>query len=93
VSKNFLAEEMSKEIDVKKYQTYDFIALFIETVVENLRLGKKVVISGFGTFVVKERRAKKVINPVSKTPMVIAPRKTVKFIPSRILTKHVAADG
>lgn len=93
MSKRHLAEEMAQIIILKKYQAYDFIELFIEVVVEQLKTGRKVVISGFGTFSVKERLAKRVRNPADGVMITIPPNKTVKFQPSPKLKQDIGGTN
>ena len=52
-----------------------------------LREGDKVVISGFGSFHVKMRRAKKGRNPKTGTPVPVPPRKVVRFKAAKGLLK------
>lgn len=89
MNKKELAESMYKKLDVKRFEAYTFIDLLIETVVENLNYGDKVVISNFGTFKVVERQEKRVINPNNNDAMMIPARKIVKFLPSKNLKESV----
>jgi len=60
----------------------DFI---LDTVKERLSKGDKVLLSGFGCFRVMRRKEKRGVNPQTGEPVVIAGRKSVKFIPSKYL--------
>lgn len=63
----------------------------LETVVSSmqqaLRTGDKVVISGFGSFHVKMRRAKKGRNPRTGAPVPVPPRRAVRFRAAKGLLK------
>lgn len=85
MNKREISERMFKKLDIKRFEAYLFIDLFIEVVLENLSKGKKIVLSNFGTFKVVQRQNKRVINPNNKKPMTIAARKIVKFFPSKNL--------
>lgn len=89
MNKKELAESMYKKMDIKRFEAYTFIDLLIETVVENLNQGDKVVISNFGTFKVVERQEKRVINPNNNDAMMIPARKIVKFLPSKNLKESM----
>lgn len=89
MNKREISEIMFKKLDIKRFEAYQFIDLFIEVVLENLSKGKKIVISNFGTFKVVQRQNKRVINPNNKQPMIIASRKLVKFFPSKNLKELV----
>ena len=66
MNKKEISERIFKKLDIKRFEAYYFIDLFIEVMVENLSQNKKVVISNFGTFKVVEREDKRVINPNDK---------------------------
>jgi len=85
MNKRELAESIYKKLDIKRFEAYSFIDLLIETLLEELCEGNKVVLSNFGTFKVVERQKKKVINPNDKKAMIIPRRKIVKFYPSKNL--------
>ncbi len=91
MNKKEISESIYKRLDdVKRFEAYNFIDLLIEVIVENLSKNKKVVVSNFGTFRVIERQKKRVINPNDKKPMIIPPRKIVKFFPSKNLKELVS---
>lgn len=89
MNKKDLSEYISKKLNIKKYQTYYFIDILIETISENLMAKKKIVISNFGTFKIVTRRNKRVINPNNKESQIIPSRKIVKFIPSKKLKDSI----
>jgi nucleoid DNA-binding protein len=89
MNKKQIAERIFKMLDIKRFEAYSFIDLFIEAIGEQLAAGEKVVISNFGTFKVVERLQKKVINPNNKEEMVIPERRIVKFLPSKNLKELV----
>ena len=60
----------------------DFI---LDTIKERLSREDKVLLSGFGCFRVMRRKEKRGVNPQTGEPVVIAGRKSIKFIPSKYL--------
>jgi integration host factor subunit alpha len=54
---------------------------------ETMEDGKKIKISGFGNFVVREKRPRKGRNPKTGEEMVISGRRVVTFKPSTLLRK------
>jgi len=54
---------------------------------ETLEGGEKIKISGFGNFVVRQKRPRKGRNPKTGEEMVISERRVVTFKPSHILRK------
>jgi DNA-binding protein HU-beta len=62
---------------------------FLCGVVESLRRGRKVTISGFGTFVVTKRAARNGRNPRTGSAIKIPPARVPRFRPSRTLKTSV----
>jgi len=87
MNKKRLAEDIAKRISSRAYLAYNFVDLLIEVVGENLAKGNKIVLPGFGSWWVKAKRAKRVLHPRSKEPLIIAPTKVVKFVPSENLCR------
>ncbi len=54
---------------------------------ETLEDGKKIKMSGFGNFVVRQKRPRKGRNPKTGEEMVISGRRVVTFKPSNVLRK------
>jgi len=54
---------------------------------ERLEKGEKIKISGFGNFVVKEKKARRGRNPQTGTEIEISPRKVLTFKSSQVLRK------
>ena len=54
---------------------------------ETLEGGEKIKISGFGNFVVRQKRPRKGRNPKTGEEMVISGRRVVTFKPSPVLRK------
>lgn len=62
---------------------------FLCSVVESLRRGRKVTISGFGTFVVAKRAARDGRNPRTGSAIKIPSARVPRFRPSRALKTSV----
>lgn len=75
---DFIAS-VSDKSGLSKVDAKKAVEAFIETVAEELAKGGKVALLGFGSFSVSERIARKGINPMTKQPIEIPARKTVKF--------------
>lgn len=55
---------------------------FIRAMRESVRKGEKVILSGFGSFHPKIRKAQKRHNPKTMEPVQVPPKRVVKFTPS-----------
>jgi integration host factor subunit alpha len=60
---------------------------------ETLEGGEKVKISGFGNFVVRQKRPRKGRNPKTGEELVISGRSVVTFKPSPVLRKALNQEG
>lgn len=61
MTKNDLMEIVAKKAHLTKKATREVVDTFLEEVTKALQSGKKVVISGFGTFYVTRRADKEVV--------------------------------
>jgi DNA-binding protein HU-beta len=62
---------------------------FVAAVFESLRRGRRVTISGFGTFVIARRAARNGRNPRTGKEIKIPPARVPKFKPSRLLKSTI----
>lgn len=60
----------------------------LESMRQAVQGGEKVVLSGFGSFYPRIRRAQKRHNPKTMEPVHVPPKRTLKFIPSEELFKN-----
>ena len=79
MKKNELIEAMVKKTGVTKAATEKTLNAFVETVIEALKEGDRVQLSGFGTFEVRERAERKGRNPFTGEEMNIAATKSPAF--------------
>lgn len=74
----FLKKDIGKAVDI-----------IIETMAESLNQGKRVEIRGFGSFSVRNRKARQTKNPKTGKVMDIPPRKTLHFAMSKSLKESL----
>ncbi len=90
VTKAELVAQVAKRAGLKKADAEKAVNAFIETVKDNLGKGKGVRIIGFGTFAVRQRKARKSRNPRTGQPITIPATKVPAFKPSASLKALVA---
>ncbi|NPA33057.1 MAG: DNA-binding protein [Aquificae bacterium] len=78
---------LEQNVKVSKRELYDIVSEIFKILEESILEGKKVKISGFGTFTVKTRRPKKGMNLREMKLIEIPERKVVLFKPSRLFVK------
>jgi len=75
-----------------KKESIDLVDLVFETMKETLGRGEKIKISGFGNFVLRDKRSRQGRNPQSGDPITITERRVLSFKASQIL-KNVLNAG
>lgn len=72
MNKAKLTEKIQEEVpELNKKQVEKVLRVLTDTIIKELKKGKKVNISGFGTFLSKVRHARKCVDPQK-------PQKTIK---------------
>jgi DNA-binding protein HU-beta len=85
MTKADLVALMSKATGGSKTSAEKAVNAFVCGVIESLRRGRSVTISGFGTFVITKRAARSGRNPRTGHTITIPPAKVPRFRPSRSL--------
>jgi integration host factor subunit alpha len=75
-----------------KKESADLVDLVFETMKETLGRGEKIKISGFGNFVLRDKRQRQGRNPQTGDPIVITARRVLNFKASQLL-KQALNDG
>jgi DNA-binding protein HU-beta len=83
VTKADLVAVLAKEARGSKVAAEKAMAAFVAGIFESLRRGRRVTISGFGTFVVTRRAARAVRAPRNGNTIKIPSTKVPRFRPSR----------
>ena len=83
MNKKEIISRMSKDSGVTARQAAKAFSSLMEGIRSSLKKGEKVTFSGFGSFEVKERKARKGRNPKTGAEVAIPPKKRVKFNPSK----------
>jgi integration host factor subunit alpha len=68
-----------------KKESAEIVELVFETIKETLGRGEKIKISGFGNFVVRNKRERVGRNPQTGEEIKISARKVLTFKPSQVL--------
>jgi integration host factor subunit alpha len=78
-----------------KKEAADLVDLVFETMKDTLGRGEKIKISGFGNFILRDKRARQGRNPQTGTPIMITERRVLSFKASQLLkqTLNSGPDG
>jgi len=74
-----------EKVGISKTESSDVVESVFEILKETLERREKVKISGFGTFVVKEKNSRKGRNPQTGAGITITARNVLTFKPSQVL--------
>lgn len=85
MNKKELIDIVSQKRNLTKKDTEIIVDTVFDTMIDSIKAGDKVLISGFGTFKVNERKERKGVSPKTKEVIIIPASKTVSFKPSHIL--------
>ncbi len=85
LTKAELIESIYEKVGFSKKEASDIVELVFETLKTTLEKGEKVKISGFGNFVVREKRPRIGRNPQTGEEIEISARRVLTFKPSQVL--------
>jgi integration host factor subunit alpha len=76
-----------------KKEASDLVDLVFETMKETLGRGEKIKISGFGNFVLRDKRERQGRNPQTGEPITITARRVLNFKASQLLKQFLNDEG
>lgn len=93
LTKADLIQRVYQDHDLSKGQATRVVEAFLDIAKDTLRRGDDLLLSGFGKFNVKQKRARRGRNPQTGDELILAPRRVVTFKPSGILRKRINGKG
>jgi integration host factor subunit alpha len=85
-----IAERLNRQIGLSRAESAQLVEQVLDLVAEALELGENVKISGFGTFVLRDKNQRVGRNPKTGIEVPITPRRVLTFRPSQSLRDRVA---
>lgn len=92
MTKADIVEALYQKVGFSKKEAADLVELVFETLKSTLSQGQKIKISGFGNFVVREKRSRVGRNPQTGESIEISARRVLTFRPSQVLRSDVNAS-
>lgn len=89
MTKRDLIDLVAKKADLTNKAAREAVAAMLDGVRDALKRGEKVVVTGFGTFMVRSRASRKGRNPRTGETITIGARKTPGFTAGKALKKAV----
>ena len=93
MTKGDIVERIYEKIGFSKKEANDVVESIFEIIKARLENGEKVKISGFGNFVVNQKRPRKGRNPQTGDEIIITGRRVLTFKGSQVLKKSMNPDG
>lgn len=89
MTKNQLIEKVAKKSHLTKRASSDAVNSVFDIIVDNLARGEKTVITGFGTFLVRSRAARKGRNPQTGQSIQIPGKKLPSFSAGKTIKRKI----
>ncbi|ADC91388.1 HU family DNA-binding protein [Mageeibacillus indolicus] len=89
MKRNDLIASIAKAANLTKKSSEEALDAVLNTISDALIKGDKVILTGFGTFEVRARAARKGRNPATKTEIMIPASKSPAFKPGKRLKEQV----
>ena len=93
MTKGDIVERIYEKIGFSKKEANDVVESVFEIIKARLENGEKVKISGFGNFVVNQKRPRKGRNPQTGEEIIITGRRVLTFKGSQVLKKSMNPDA
>jgi integration host factor subunit alpha len=93
MTKADIVEIIYEKVGFSRKESAEIVDLVFDLMKETLEGGDKIKISGFGNFVVRQKRSRKGRNPQTGTEIEISARRVLTFKPSQVLRKALNPMG
>lgn len=88
-----LAETVHREIGLSRVESAGLVEQILDHMCEALSRGENVKISGFGSFVLRDKGERMGRNPKTGIEVPIAPRRVLTFRPSQMMRDRIVSAG
>ena len=86
-----VAEAIYEEIGLSRKDSTDILDMILDEIVQDLSNGNDVKLSSFGTFSLRDKKARAGRNPKTGVEAEICPRRVISFKPSQTMRKTINA--
>ncbi len=89
LTKADLVNRLTQKEIFAKAEAVRAVETLLEIIKKKLESGESVLISGFGKFTVKDKRARRGRNPHTGEDLILEPRRVITFKPSGVLREKI----
>lgn len=86
-----VAETIYEEIGLSRKDSGDILDMILDEMTQELVKGNDVKLSSFGSFALRNKKARAGRNPKTGVDAVISPRRVISFKPSQTMRKIINA--
>ena len=86
-----VAETIYEEIGLSRKDSNDILDMIIDEIIHELSSGNDVKLSSFGTFSLRDKKARSGRNPKTGVEALISSRRVISFKPSQTMRKTINA--
>ena len=90
LTKANIVDAIHNELGFPKNRSSELVEILLEEIKSTLEKGEDVLISGFGKFCVKDKKARRGRNPATGDDMMLAQRRVVPFRCSHLLREKIS---
>ena len=91
VTRADVAEKIYEEVGLSRKDSGDVLDMIVSDIVNELSLGTEVKLSSFGTFSLRDKKAREGRNPKTGISATISSRRVISFKPSQNMRKLINA--
>ena len=92
MTKADIVEIIYEKVGLSKRESVRIVDMIFEIMKDKLENGENVKISGFGSFTIRDKKARRGRNPQTGEEITISARRVLSFKPSNVLRKHINND-
>lgn len=85
MTKADIIESVYEKVGFSKKEAAEIVEMVFDTIKETLERGEKIKISGFGNFIVRDKKSRVGRNPQTGQEIEISARRVLTFRPSQVL--------
>lgn len=89
MTKHQLIEKVAKKASLTKRAAADAVNSVFDLINENFKRGEKTIITGFGTFLVRKRAARKGRNPQTGATIQLPAKKLPSFVAGKTIKRII----
>ena len=89
LTKAQIIDAIPEELGISRKKSVEVVETLLEIIKRQMENGDDVLISGFGKFCIKEKKARRGRNPATGSDMMLAQRRVVVFRCSKLLRDKI----